>query len=185
MHAFYPQPGVCTPPGCSPLHGTPPPTAAAALTRRERAPRAASSPAARSPDAAGRSAGQRSRHGRCSDPLGRSAGRQSPVGCSGRAGTPGGHRPTSSLAGAGQTQCKGGAMGHKLLWEHVGKEIYKNTRGKEKRPNNIFQHEEKNTDCFYCKFRYVNNFIKYIYFFTLCIHTYCFKCVIFPFLFNL
>lgn len=110
-HAFYPQPGVCTPPGCSPLHGTRPPTAAA-LTRQERAPRDASSPAARSPDAAGRSAGQRSRRGRYSDPPRRSAGRRSPVGCSGRAGTPGGHHPTSSLAGAGQTQRRGGAMGH-------------------------------------------------------------------------
>lgn len=98
VHAFYPQPEVCTPPGCSPLHGTHPPTAAAALTRRERAPQAASSPAARSPDAAGRNAGQKSRHGRCSGPPRRSAGRRSPVGCSGRAGTPGGHHPTSSLA---------------------------------------------------------------------------------------
>lgn len=112
VHAFYPQPGVCTPPGCSHLHGTRPPTAAAALIQQECAPRDASSPAARSPDAAGRSAGRRSRHGRCSDPPHRSAGRRSPAGYSGRAGTPGGHHPTSSLAGAGQAQHKGGPMGH-------------------------------------------------------------------------
>lgn len=107
QYAFYPQPGVCTPPGCSPPPGTRPPTAAAP-TRRGRAPRAAASPAARSPAAAGRSGGRRSRRGRCSAPLRRSAGRRSPGGYSGRAGTPGGRRPTSSWAGVGQTRHRGG-----------------------------------------------------------------------------